>query len=141
MVQSFKKNQPVVATLPTGRVVEGFYIEPWSDDGHSFYVNEYDGMRGGKPVYREVRYGVKDEFISPATVDDDDIDEPSDEQYNAWIKRAETLEERIKADKDALKKLDKDSKDTDKLMKRIERNKSKLDQINEKINQYEEEKE
>ena len=40
MSKTFKKNQPIVATLPNGKVVEGIYIEPYGEDGHSFYVNE-----------------------------------------------------------------------------------------------------
>lgn len=135
MAKSFKKNQPIVATLPTGRVVEGIYIEPYGTDGHSFYVYEYEGERGGKPIFKKVQYGVKDEFIDAA-----DTSATSDAQYKAWLKRAMILEERIKDDKKALKELESDSekaKDAEKLKKKIERSQSKLDQINEKIDEFE----
>ena len=134
MAKSFKKNQSIVATLPTGRVVEGIYIEPYGTDGHSFYVDEYEGERGGKPIFKKVQYGVKDEFIDAA---DADTSAASDAQYKAWLKRAMVLEERIKDDEKELKKLDADSKDAEKLKKKIERNQSKLDQINEKIDEFE----
>jgi hypothetical protein len=133
MAKSFKKNQPIVATLPTGRVVEGIYIEPYGTDGHSFYVDEYDGERGGKPVFRKVQYGVKEEFIDAADVK---TSAASDAQYKAWLKRAMILEERIKDDKKALKKATSDA-DKEKLQKKIERSQSKLDQINEKIDEFE----
>ena len=134
MAKSFKKNQPVVATLPTGRVVEGVYLEPWGEDGHSIYVDEYEGERGGKPVFKKVMYGVKDDMIDAAG---ESTSEVSDAQYKAWLKRAMVLEERIKDDEKELKKLDADSKDAEKLKKKIERNQSKLDQINEKIDEFE----
>lgn len=133
MAKSFKKNQPIVATLPTGRVVEGIYIEPYGTDGHSFYVDEYEGERGGKPVFKKVQYGVKEEFIDAA---DADTSAASDAQYKAWLKRAMILEERIKDDKKALKKATSDA-DKEKLQKKIERSQSKLDQINEKIDEFE----
>lgn len=133
MSKTFKKNQPIVATLPTGRVVEGIYIEPYGTDGHSFYVDEYDGERGGKPVFRKVQYGVKEEFIDAADVK---TSATSDAQYKAWLKRAMILEERIKDDKKALKKATSDA-DKEKLQKKIERSQSKLDQINEKIDEFE----
>lgn len=133
MAKSFKKNQPIVATLPTGRVVEGIYIEPYGTDGHSFYVDEYEGERGGKPVFKKVQYGVKEEFIDAADVK---TSATSDAQYKAWLKRAMILEERIKDDKKALKKATSDA-DKEKLQKKIERSQSKLDQINEKIDEFE----
>jgi predicted nuclease with TOPRIM domain len=133
MAKTFKKNQPIVATLPTGRVVEGFYIEPYGTDGHSFYVDEYEGERGGKPVFKKVQYGVKEEFIDAADVK---TSATSDAQYKAWLKRAMILEERIKDDKKALKKATSDA-DKEKLQKKIERSQSKLDQINEKIDEFE----
>ena len=43
-METFKKNQKVIATLPNGREVEGVYIEPYGSDGHSFYVNEFSGI-------------------------------------------------------------------------------------------------
>ena len=132
MAKTFKKNQPIVATLPTGRVVEGFYIEPYGTYGHSFYVDEYEGERGGKPVFKKVQYGVKEEFIDAADVK---TSATSDAQYKAWLKRAMILEERIKDDKKALKKATSDA-DKEKLQKKIERSQSKLDQINEKIDEY-----
>ena len=137
MAKTFKKNQPIVATLPTGRVVEGFYIEPYGTDGHSFYVDEYEGERGGKPVFKKVQYGVKEEFIDAADVK---TSATSDAQYKAWLKRAMILEERIKDDENALKKIESDNekaKDVEKLKKKIERNQLKLDQINEKIDEFE----
>ena len=133
MAKTFKKNQPIVATLPTGRVVEGFYIEPYGTDCHSFYVDEYEGERGGKPVFKKVQYGVKEEFIDAADVK---TSATSDAQYKAWLKRAMILEERIKDDKKALKKATSDA-DKEKLQKKIERSQSKLDQINEKIDEFE----
>ena len=133
MAKTFKKNQPIVATLPTGRIVEGFYIEPYGTDGHSFYVDEYEGERGGKPVFKKVQYGVKEEFIDAADVK---TSATSDAQYKAWLKRAMILEERIKDDKKALKKATSDA-DKEKLQKKIERSQSKLDQINEKIDEFE----
>ena len=133
MSKTFKKNQPIVATLPTGRVVEGIYIEPYGPDGHSFYVDEYDGERGGKPVFRKVQYGVTEEFIDAADVK---TSATSDAQYKAWLKRAMILEERIKDDKKGLKKATSDA-DKEKLQKKIERSQSKLDQINEKIDEFE----
>jgi len=138
MTKKFKKNQPIIATLPSGRVVEGIYIEPYGDNGHSFYVNEYDGERGGKPTYKKVQYGVKEEFIN--SIDDAKQSDVSEVQYKAWLKRAMILEERIKDDENALKKIESDNekaKDVEKLKKKIERNQLKLDQINEKIDEFE----
>jgi len=139
MAKTFKKNQPIVATLPTGRVVEGIYIEPYGDNGHSFLVDEFDGYGpDGKPKYTKKRYGVNEEFIeasgSPAA--------PSDAQYKAWLKRAMDLENRIEEDKKEIESLEKmgvekDSKVTEKLRKRIERTQEKLSEINQKIEDFE----
>jgi len=134
MAKNFKKNQPVVATLPTGRVVEGVYVEPWGEDGHSIYVDEYEGERGGKAVYNKVMYGVKDDCIESMNSVSSAV---SDAQYKAWLKRAMVLEERINDDKKSLSKLESGSKEEEKLKKKIERNQSKLDQINEKISEFE----
>jgi hypothetical protein len=138
MAKKFKKNQPVIATLPTGRVVEGFYVEPWSDDGHTIRVDEYEGERGGKPVYKSVNYGVKDEFIDPV----DDSDKKEEAAYKNWLKRAMTLEERIKEynkEKDSLIGVvgTENNIVIDKINKKIERTQSKLDQINAKIEEFE----
>jgi len=66
MGKVFKKNQPIVAILPTGRKVEGIYIEPYGSEGHSFFVNEYNGMGpNGEPIYSKKRYGVNEKFIEP----------------------------------------------------------------------------
>ena len=139
MAKTFKKNQPIVATLPTGRVVEGIYLEPYGDDGHSFLVDEFDGYGpDGKPRYTKKRYGVKSEFIevsdSPAA--------PSDAQYKAWLKRAMELESRIEEDKKELESLKKmgvkpDSKMIEKLCKKVERTQEKLSEINQKIEDFE----
>lgn len=137
MAKSFKKNQHVIATLPTGRVVEGIYIEPYSTDGHSIYVDEYEGERGGKPVFKRAMYGVKDEFIEAI---DSKSSAASEAQYKAWLKRAMILEERINEDENNLKKLEADNsgkKEIEKIKKKIDRNQSKLSQINEKINEFE----
>ena len=139
MAKKFKKNQPVIATLPTGRVVEGIYIEPYGSDGHSIYVDEYDGERGGKPMFKKIRYGVKDDLIEPS---DTKSSMASEAQYKAWLKRAIILEDRIGQDKieiDSLMKMgvEKESKILEKLSKKIKRNQSKLNQINEKINEFE----
>lgn len=140
MAKTFKKNQKIIATLPTGRRVEGIYIEPYGTDGHSFYANDFNGIGpDGEPIYAQKRYGVKEEFIDAVT---DDNPEPSDMQYKAWLKRASELEARIKADKEeveSLKKMGVEEKSNvlDKLAKKIERNQSKLDEINEKIDEFE----
>jgi hypothetical protein len=139
MGKKFKKNQPIIATLPTGRVVEGIYIEPYGDNGHSFYVNEFNGMCNGKPIYKKTTYGVKEEFIDAADTEKDTV---SVNQYKAWLKRAIILENRIGEDKRLLETI-KNSKDkkkeTEKLGKKIERNNSKLNQINYKIKMFEKE--
>ena len=75
----------------------------------------------------------KEEFIDAADVK---TSATSDAQYKAWLKRAMILEERIKDDKKALKKATSDA-DKEKLQKKIERSQSKLDQINEKIDEFE----
>ena len=140
MAKTFKKNQKIIATLPTGRKVEGIYIEPYGADGHSFYADDFCGIGPtGEPIYRQQRYGVKEEFIDAVT---DDNPEPSDMQYKAWLKRASELEARIKADEEEVKSLKKmgvkaDSKMLEKLSKKIERNQSKLDEIKEKIDEFE----
>lgn len=138
MAKSFKKNQPIVATLPsTGRVVNGYYIESYGVNCHSFYVDEYEGERGGKPIYKKVRYGVSDEFIEAV---DSKSPAASDAQYKAWLKRAMVLEERIAEDKKNMKALEAlggNDKEVEKLKKKIERSQSKLEQINVKINEYE----
>lgn len=139
MGKKFKRNQPIIATLPTGRVVEGIYIEPYGDNGHSFYVDEFDGMRGGKPTYKKTTYGVKEEFIDAVDTEEDSV---SVNQYKAWLKRAIILENRIGEDKNLLETI-KNSKDkkkeSEKLEKKIKRNQSKLSQINYKIEMFEEE--
>jgi hypothetical protein len=141
MAKTFKKNQAIVATLPTGRVVEGVYIEPYGVDGHSFYVNEYEGTgTNGLPRYTQKRYGVKEEFIEAST--SSPTSEPSEAQYKAWLKRAMELEARIDADKKEIENLKKtgveeDSKMIEKLNRKIERNSEKLSEINQKIEEFE----
>ena len=137
MAKKFKKNQPIIATLPTGRVVEGFYIEPYGTDRHSIYVEEYDGVVGGKIAFKKETYGVTDECIDAA---DENSSSASYTQYQAWLKRATILEERIQNDEEELKKVDSnnDGKKAEKLKKLIERNGLKLDQINKKIEEFEE---
>jgi hypothetical protein len=138
MSKTFKKNQPIVATLPTGRVVEGIYIEPYGEDGHSFYVNEYDGKRGGKDVFKKTMYGVSSEFINAASDEEEEGDTISEKQYNAWIERSKTLQERIDNDTKEKESLCKMGADTlvQKLNKKIERNKNKLEELNAKIEEY-----
>lgn len=139
MSKTFKKNQPIIATLPTGRVVEGFYIEPYGEDGHSFYVNEYNGKRGGKDIFKKVTYGVKSELIKEASEDDEEEEDTiSEKQYNAWIERSKILQERIDNDTKEKESLYKMGADTlvQKLDKKIERNKKKLEEINAKIEEY-----
>ena len=85
-MKKFKKNQRIIATLPTGRKVEGYYIEPFGDSGHSFYVLEFNGIgKDGQPVYKKAHYGVKDEFISEMPKDEKEL---GSLQYKAWLKRA-----------------------------------------------------
>lgn len=121
----FKKNQRVVATLPNGRVVEGIYIEPYGSAGHSFYVNEFDGIgKNGEPVYAQKRYGVQEDKIEAVTVN---TSLPSESQYKAWLKRATDLEAKIK-------ELEADK--SEKNLKKIERYNDKLAQITAKIDEY-----
>ena len=140
MAKKFKKNQPIVATLPTGRVVEGIYIEPYGENGHSFYVNEYEGMIGGKEIYKKATYGVKDELIEPLVTKE--LPEPSEKQYEAWIKRSKDLEKRIEDDNKELESFinvtgDETNIVCQRLRKKIERNEKKLEEINAKIEEYE----
>jgi len=136
MAKKFKKCQLVVATLPNGRVVEGTYSEPWGEDGHSICVNEYNGERGGKPIFKKVMYGVKDDCIDAVNVKPQKV---SMEQYKAWLKRAIALEDRIKENKKSIEALTANSKDRERLKKKIERGQCKLDQINAKIKEFEDE--
>ena len=126
MTKVFKKNQRVLAVLPTGRVVEGVYIEPYGATGHSFYANEYEGEgRDGKPIYSKKRYGVQDESIEAV---ESNVSSASFEQYKAWLKRASDLEAKIE---------ELSSDKTEKNAKKIERYNSKLSQITAKITEYE----
>jgi len=63
-------------------------------------------------------------------------------QYRAWLKRAGELEERIKNDTTELDKLSKDDSynpvDKEKLTKKIMRAKGKLEELEEKIKEFEE---
>lgn len=138
MAKKFKKNQEVIATLPNGRVVEGLYVEPWGDDGHTIKVEEYEGERGGKAVFKNVTYGIKDEFIDPV----DDSDKKEEAAYKNWLKRAITLEERIKEydkEKETLICVvgSENNIVIEKINKKIKRTQSKLDQINAKIEEFE----
>lgn len=133
-MKKFKKNQRIIATLPSGRKVEGYYLEPFGDSGHSFYVLEFNGIgKGGQPVYKKAQYGVKDEFISEMPKDEKEL---GSLQYKAWLKRAIDLETRIKESEEAISKMA-DCPDKTKEEKKLERNKSKLSQINAKIEEYE----
>lgn len=140
MAKKFKKNQPIVATLPTGRVVKGFYIEPYGENGHSFYVNEYEGMMGSKEIYKKATYGVKDESIEPLV--SNEPSKPSEKQYEAWVKRSKDLEKRIEDDNKEMESYinvtgDENNIICQRLRKKIERNEKKLNDINAKIEEYE----
>lgn len=139
MAKKFKKNQPVVVKLPTGKVVEGFYLEQYGENSHSFYVYEYDGMLGGKPHYKKTTYGVREEFILPAP----DKNKETEKQYNALVKRANILKERIENDEKELDSLCKLTGSEDnivctKLKSKIVRSKNRLNAINNKIEELEE---
>jgi hypothetical protein len=134
MAKTFKRNQPIVAKLPTGRVVEGLYIEPYGSNGHSFYVNEPSGVRGNKVIYKKTMYGVQDEFIEPM---DKHSMHASNEQYKAWLIRAMSLEDRIKEDKKLLAINKYNDNEVKKLERKIARSEDKLMEINNKINEFE----
>lgn len=135
-MKTFKKNQRIVATLPTGRHVEGFYIEPYGINGHSFYVNEFSGIgRNGEPIYKKAQYGVSEELIDIAPKKE--TDKPSLSQYKAWLKRAIDLTNRIDESTEAISKLA-DSPDKIREEKKLKRFEEKLSAINAKIKEYEE---
>ena len=130
----FKKNQRIIAKLPTGREVEGYYLEPYSSTGHSIYVLEFSGIgRNGEPVYKKVMYGVNEEFIKPYPKETDGT---SNMQYKAWLKRAMDLEARIKEGEKELSASN-EIMEEEKLKKKIERFKRKLEEIEAKISEYE----
>lgn len=133
-MKTFKKNQQIFAKLPTGREVEGFYIEPYGANGHTFYVLEFNGIgKGGEPQYKKVRYGVQDEFISAMPKDESKV---STMQYKAWLKRAMDLEVRInEIEKNIYSSTD--DKEKEKLKKKLDRNNKKLKELNAKIEEYE----
>ncbi len=131
---NFKKNQRIVAILPTGREVEGYYIEQYSATGHSIYVQEFNGLdRNGEPVYKKVRYGVNEAFIKPYPKE---TGKASGMQYKSWLKRAMDLEARIKENEKELSTSNKIIEE-EKLKKKIERFKTKLAEIEAKISDYE----
>jgi len=133
-MKTFKKNQQILAKLPTGREVEGFYVEPYGANGHTFYVLEFNGIgKGGEPQYKKVCYGVQDEFIFEIPKDNSKV---STFQYKAWLKRAMDLEARINESEDTISKLA-DCPDKTKEQKKLERYKNKLKDINAKIEEYE----
>ena len=133
-MKKFKKNQKIVAKLPSGKVVEGYYLEPYGAEGHSFYVNEFTGIgKGGDPVYKKTTYGVQDPFIDAAPVNESEV---SVNQYKAWLKRAIDLEARIKESEELISN-QADGSDKEKEMKKLERHKQKLAEIEKKIKEYE----
>lgn len=137
MAKKFKKNQKIIAELPSGKIVEGFYIEPYGSDGHSFYIMEFEGEgRDGEPMYKKKRFGVKDAFIKAAP---EKISKPSTMQYKAWLSRAMTLETRISDYErqmgQALKNGDKI--DADKHATKLLRTRDKLKEIERKIEEFE----
>ena len=142
MITVFKKNQKIIATLPTGRVVEGVYIEPYGEDGHSFYVNELSGYgRDGEPKYKKAQYGVKEGFIKAKPRQ---TASTSEKQYKDWLKRKEVLENRIKEEEDNMCStltIGQEDKSKEKFMKKISRYREKLTEIEKKILEYIEENE
>lgn len=133
-MKTFKKGQRILAKLPTGREVEGYYIEPYGSNGHSFYVLEYNGIgKGGEPQYKKAHYGVQDGLISEIPKDDGKV---SSYQYKAWLKRAMDLEARIKESEKLISNLA-DGPDKERETKKLKRSEKKLEEINKKIEEYE----
>lgn len=133
-MKTFKKGQRILAKLPTGREVEGYYIEPYGSNGHSFYVLEYNGIgKGGEPQYKKTHYGVQDGFISEIPKDDGEV---SSYQYKAWLKRAMDLEARIKESEKLISNMA-DGPDKERETKKLKRSEKKLEEINKKIEEYE----
>ena len=126
-MKKFKKGQRIIATLPTGREVEGYYMEPYSSEGHSIYVLEFNGL--GRGAY----YGVRDECISEAAADES---EAKPYQYKAWLKRAMDLEARIKECEKSISSLA-DGPDKEREVKKLTRFNTKLEELNVKIEEYE----
>ena len=137
-MEVFKKNQKVIATLPDGRVVEGVYIEPYGSDGHSFYVNQFNGIgKNDDPVYKKVTYGVKEGNI---VAKPKEPSKPSEKQYQAWLKRKEDIESHIKEEEDNMAStlvIGENDKSREKFQKKIDRYKEKLAEIEKKIKEYE----
>lgn len=135
MAKTFKKNQRIIATLPTGRQVNGIYIEPYSEDGHSFYVNEYDGNGpDGEPRYRKIRYGVKDAYINAVPEEEKSL--PSYTQYQSWLKRAAEYQARVDEILDSVNFSGMEEKTLDKLERKLKRQREKLKIIESKIKKY-----
>ena len=131
----FQKGQRVVVTLPNGKSIEGIYLNPYGNNGHSFYVNEFIGMgRNGEPIYKKVTYGFKGCSISP--IESPSISKPSIQQYKAWLERAINLESRINESETLIEKIA-DGPDKEREIKKLERHRGKLKQIRKKIEDYE----
>jgi len=131
----FQKGQRVVVTLPNGKSIEGVYLNPYGNNGHSFYVNEFIGMgRNGEPIYKKVTYGFKGCSISP--IESPSISKPSIQQYKAWLERAINLESRINESETLIEKIA-DGPDKEREIKKLERHRGKLKQIRKKIEDYE----
>ena len=131
----FQQGQRVVVTLPSGRSIEGVYLNPYGNNGHSFYVNEFIGMsRNGEPIYKKVTYGFKDCSINP--IESPSISKPSIQQYKAWLERAINLESRINESETLIEKIA-DGPDKERETKKLERHRGKLKQIRKKIEEYE----
>lgn len=131
----FQQGQRVVVTLPSGRSIEGVYLNPYGNNGHSFYVNEFIGIgRNGEPIYKKVTYGLKNCTISP--ISSPSISKPSIQQYKAWLERAINLESRINESETLIEKIA-DGPDKEREAKKLARHKGKLKQIRKKIEDYE----
>lgn len=133
-MKKFKKGQKIIAKLPTGRMVEGFYEEPFGQNGHSFYVMEFSGIgKGGEPVYKKATYGVNEDLIEAAPKSDN---APSVKQYKAWLARAIDLKNRIKESNKIISALA-DSPDKAREVRKLSRYETKLSAIEAKITEYE----
>ena len=131
----FQEGQRVIVTLPSGKSIEGVYLNPYGNNGHSFYVNEFVGIgRNGEPIYKKVTYGLKNCSINP--ISSPSISKPSIQQYKAWLERAIDLERRVDESEALIEKIA-DGPDKEREMKKLVRHKGKLNQIRKKIEDYE----